>query len=519
LSGRNSGARSSPTWFSYENRPLKNQNVTLVLALKRVGSDVKITARVLDKDNANAVLFERTVTDTPQADPVLPNRAVRGALSGPDLVGTPWAVAKAPTEVELTLTWANSQAAPQPAAEVIFDNLEVWQYESPQLAIQNAVVLSWPVTQGEFVLESAPSVSGPWDPVTDAWWRTNAGQCQVSILAPASMTLFRLHRAGFPSYIPFDRAQGEIPEGVAVDQAGNVYVAVGGPGGPRNGQIWKFSATGERSVLVDFGTPGVTGLATDGLGNVYVTRDVAPNQGVYRVSPDGQAVRLSGTEQIVFPNSLAFDPEGNLFVTESFSFDPPLTPYAYTNYLAPAFGRGGIWRVPPQGTAELWLRDDLLSGTGSLAFLLPYPCGANGIGYFDNALYVANTERSLVVRIPVLSGGAPGTIETVAQVPDPDPSFLAFGPPVPDGLALDVQGNIYVPVINRHAVIRINADGKAWTTLATLADRLDAPASLAFGTTQAERTSLFVTSLSMVPGFAGPSLVKLDAGIPGWPLP
>ena len=63
---------------------------------------------------------------------------------------------------------------------------------------------------------------------------------------------------------------------------------------------------------------------------MYVTRDVAPNQGVYQVSPDGQAVRLPGTEQIVFPNSLAFDSEGNLFVTESFSFDPPLTPYAYS---------------------------------------------------------------------------------------------------------------------------------------------------------------------------------------------
>jgi sugar lactone lactonase YvrE len=96
---------------------------------------------------------------------------------------------------------------------------------------------------------------------------------------------------------------------------------------------------------------------------------------------------------------------------------------------------------------------------------------------------------------------------------------MPFGPPEPDGLALDSQGNIYVPVINRNAVIRINADGKAWTTLATTADRLDAPASLAFGTTLSERTSLFVTSLSFVPGFAGPSLIKLDAGIPGWPLP
>lgn len=453
--------------FFWENLPLKNQNVTLVLSLTCRGSNVMINTRVLDRDNANAVLFDRTVTDTLQADPVLPNRTVRGFRCGPDLLGTPWPVANAPGFVSLVLTWTNPERAPQPAAQVIFDNLEVWQYESPELKIQNAVVLSWPVTQGQFVLERAANVNGPWEQLSDPWLRIKDGKTEVSLLAPDHMKLFRLRQPGFPSYIAFDRAQGEVAEGVAVDKLGNVYVSIGGSG-PRRAEIWKFTPAGEKSVLIDFGTPGVLGLTADATGNVYVARNIAPSNGVFRVSSDGQAIRLPGTEQIVLPNSLAFDPEGNLFVTETFSFDPPLTPYAYTNYIAPAFGRGGIWRIPPQGTAELWLRDDLLSGTGSLAFLLPYPCGANGIGYFENALYVANTERGLVLRIPVLPDGGPGTIETVAQVPDPDPTYLSsFGPPVPDGLALDSQGNIYVPVINRHAVIRINADGKAWTTLAT----------------------------------------------------
>jgi len=57
---------TSFAWFFYENRPLKNRKVTLVLALTRRGSDLEITTRVLDKDNANAVLFERTATDTPR---------------------------------------------------------------------------------------------------------------------------------------------------------------------------------------------------------------------------------------------------------------------------------------------------------------------------------------------------------------------------------------------------------------------------------------------------------------------
>ena len=176
----------------YETRPLRNGNVTLVLALTRRGSNVEITTRVLDKVNPNAVLFERTVTDTPQADPVLPNRAYRGALTGPDVAGTPWPVGAAPGNVELTINWVNSQRPPDGSAAAIYDNLEVWQYESPQLTIQKAVVLSWPVTSGRFVVDGASDPNGPWEPVPNPWWRTNAAQNEVCLLAPDSMKLFRL---------------------------------------------------------------------------------------------------------------------------------------------------------------------------------------------------------------------------------------------------------------------------------------------------------------------------------------
>jgi hypothetical protein len=182
---------TSFAFFFYENHPLPNE-VSLVLALTCRGSNVEITTRVLDKDNANAVLFERTLTDTPQADPVLPDRAVRGTRSEPDVAGTPWPVGAAPGNVELSVTWVNSERPPDGYAAAIFDNLEVRQYESPELTIQRAVVLSWPVTSGLFILECASSVDGPWDPVPAPWWRTNAAQNEVCILAPDSMKLFRL---------------------------------------------------------------------------------------------------------------------------------------------------------------------------------------------------------------------------------------------------------------------------------------------------------------------------------------
>jgi hypothetical protein len=178
---------SSLAWFFYQtNQPIKNQNVTLVFALTRLDPNLRIDARVLDKDNNNALLFEHTVIDTPQADPVVP-------MGAPDLPGTPWPAASEPGYLCLNLEWTNPEHAPQGGvAQVIFDNVEVRQYESPQLTIQNAVVLSWPVTAGQFVLDSASSVTGPWAPVPDPWWRTNAGLNQVSILAPDSGQFFRL---------------------------------------------------------------------------------------------------------------------------------------------------------------------------------------------------------------------------------------------------------------------------------------------------------------------------------------
>jgi hypothetical protein len=186
---------TSFAWFFYSNQPIAKQNVTLVLSLTRRGSNVDITTRVLDKQNANAVLFDHTVTDTPQADPVLPNGAVRGFIGTPDPPGSPWPLLGSPGAAELTLSWFNSQQAPNPHAQVIYDNLELWQYQTPQLNIQNAVVLSWPVTAAQFVVESAPGVNGPWETVPDPWLRTNGTQIQMSFPASDSMRLFRLRFA------------------------------------------------------------------------------------------------------------------------------------------------------------------------------------------------------------------------------------------------------------------------------------------------------------------------------------
>ena len=330
----------------------------------------------------------------------------------------------------------------------------------------------------------------------------------------------------FPAFIPFDASQMELPEGVAVDKVGNVYVSVGtsivGPMSYRSDQLWKFSPSGVKSVLADFGPPGGggCGLAVDAVGNVYMARNLMPYNGVFRVDQAGNIVLLPGTEQIVFPDGLAFDQEGNLYITESWSLENPnCGPY----------GNGGIWRVPRGGSAALWLRHDVLTGACP-PLLFPYPIGANGIAFYNGNLYVNNTDKALVVRVPVRPDGSPGEPEVWKQAQDVPESVFYQSPAFAlmlDGIAMDVHGNVYLAVPSRAAIVRINAADLSQETVAVYPGSpvLDAPLSLTFGTGMGERECLFVTNSGflgfLIPGFPwpGPGLVKINVGIPGLPLP
>ncbi|MHC1764807.1 MAG: hypothetical protein AB9869_10975 [Verrucomicrobiia bacterium] len=57
--------------YFYSENPepaIKNENITLVLSLTGAGTSVIINAKILDKDDNNAVLFDKTFVDTPAAD-------------------------------------------------------------------------------------------------------------------------------------------------------------------------------------------------------------------------------------------------------------------------------------------------------------------------------------------------------------------------------------------------------------------------------------------------------------------
>src|SRR5918999_1729581 len=129
------------------------------------------------------------------------------------------------------------------------------------------------------------------------------------------------------SYVPSWSEQGFMkgklssPEGIALDQEGNVYVA-----DTENSRIQVFSNNGTFiSTIGKYGTRNGTltfpeGIALDQEGNVYVADtensriQVFSNNGTF-ISTIGKYGTRNGT--LTFPEGIALDQEGNVYVADT----------------------------------------------------------------------------------------------------------------------------------------------------------------------------------------------------------
>ena len=298
----------------------------------------------------------------------------------------------------------------------------------------------------------------------------------------------------------FNAALDHWPEGLAIDKSGNIYVTQGTAfftGIISDGWIKKISSKGpEVTELAHFKDElGAAGIVVSANGDIFYAKpNLADNNlnGVYRLNDDGSTERLPGTENTILANGLALDKHGGLFIGDSL--------------------RGAVWQVPTdgEGTAQIWSDDALL---GACDF------GANGVAIWKDNLYVANTSAGLLARIPIRDDGSAGPAVLVAGDTGCDESDELFGM---DGIALDVDGNVYALLVLQDKIVRINPDDGSVEVLLTAADGLNNPSSIAFGTGKGDRQSIFFVNYALFPDgpdSLGTAVLKWDVDVAGLPLP
>jgi sugar lactone lactonase YvrE len=291
----------------------------------------------------------------------------------------------------------------------------------------------------------------------------------------------------------------DLPEGIAVSRQGDIYVGVRRLTGDRRiSRILRIAPDDIVAVFATLGPSGgeldagVLGLAVDPRGDVYAafpSGDPATH-GVWRIGRRGGMTRLAGSEAMVIPNALAFDARGNLYVTDSRD--------------------STIWRFPPRGWGEQWLRHPLLGPAPAI--------GANGIAFVPPAtLYVANTELGVIARIPIRTDGRAGAPSVAAEGFD---LFLV------DGLAADAHGDLHAVIagstfLGTAPVVRIDPRAGTITPSTDETGAFDFPTSLAFGAGPRDHKSIYVVNGGLFPEGrpeAAPGVVRLGVGVPGAPI-
>jgi len=288
----------------------------------------------------------------------------------------------------------------------------------------------------------------------------------------------------------FDAASFQLPEGLVVRE-GKAYVGLA-----PLGTILETGSDGSTRTYATVPPGGrdgyLTGLAFDAAGNLYAasTRNrpdaSATTPGIYKIPAGGGAVTkpFASSPKMTFPNGLAFDDKGLLYVTDS--------------------AAGIVFRIAADGAAEEWARGAALEGSVACRSDLPFPMGANGIVFARGAAYVLNTSKGSLVKIPVLPDGRAGEPSAVFE----DCGYVGL-----DGLARDAaDGTLYVAQNGLPGRVFSWSEGLGVRPLVDGAP-LDGPASLELGVFGGEKrllvTSAAFFSSASSAGAARPSLASI----------
>lgn len=196
-------------------------------------------------------------------------------------------------------------------------------------------------------------------------------------------------------------------------------------------------------------------------GTIFVTNHEVGE--IVRISPDGNQQIHATVEGKV--SGLAFTTNGGLVATGWNADSIPvvslvanngtvetlltlpdaiflngITPLSDTQYLTADSYRGAIWLIDiAQPRGSIWLEHPILARSNS-ENIIP---AANGLKRFGDFLYVSNTEKMLLLRIPVDTADKPGEPEIFVEQTNID------------DFAFDTEGNLYAATHIYDSVVRI----------------------------------------------------------------
>lgn len=195
------------------------------------------------------------------------------------------------------------------------------------------------------------------------------------------------------------------------------------------------------------GEPGSNGLTLDHEGNLVLCEH--GDRRVARRNPDGSKTTLADRydgKRFNSPNDLCFDRNGNLFFT-----DPPYGLEGKNQDPKKELDFNGVYRLGKDGKLTLLTKN------------LSYP---NGIALSpdEKHLYVAisDPQRAVIMRYDLRPDG---TIANEKVFFDANGLLKAGGKGLPDGLKVDVKGNLFAT--GPGGVLVVSPDGKHLGTLNT----------------------------------------------------
>lgn len=197
---------------------------------------------------------------------------------------------------------------------------------------------------------------------------------------------------------------------------------------------------------------------------------------ILKISPTGKIEIYAdkwGNQPLHGPNDLAFDRQGNLYFSDPINYDCT-KPDAC------------VYRVAANDTSVTVVQD-------SLAF-------PNGLAFSpdEKYLYVAESACERVDRFGIMSDGRLTDKQVFVHLPGGDP----------DGLALDIQGNLYVAHFGGGAVYVVNPQGAIVRKILTPGQK---PSNLEFAGCDLKTLYLTETETN--------ALYRIQVEIPGLALP